>query len=327
VKRREFITLVGGAAAAWPTVARGQTDQIRRIGFLTSQLEGDREAVTYITAFRRGLKELGWVERHNLQIDYRWAAVNLVQARTLAAELLGLNPSVIVALGTPLVSALHQQTRSVPIVFVSANDPVGFGFIESLAHPGGNITGFVAAEPSMGSKWLEMLKMIAPGVSKVALIFNPQTHSGQYFDAIEGVAPSFGMTVQNAPFSDAVEIERAFAAFALESNGGLLVLPDISTNVHGDLIVALAARHRLPAIYMFPHFPRNGGLVSYGADNVDLHRRAATYVDRILRGDKPADLPVQLPTKFELVINLKTAKNLGLAFPTALLATADEVIE
>jgi putative tryptophan/tyrosine transport system substrate-binding protein len=229
--------------------------------------------------------------------------------------------------GTPVVAALQQQTRTVPIVFVVANDPIGFGFVASLARPGSNITGFIGAEPSMGGKWLEILKEVAPAVGRVALIFNPQTHTGQYFGAIEVAAPSFAVEAIKTPIQDTTETQRAIDAFALAPRGGLLVLPDISTNFHGDLIVALAARHRLPAVYTFPHFPRNGGLVSYGVDLADLYRRAASYVDRILRGAEPSDLPVQLPTKFELVINLKTAKALGLDVPVQLQQRANEVIE
>jgi putative ABC transport system substrate-binding protein len=331
IGRRNVIKLLGGATVAWPLAARAQqpTDRVQRIGFLTGYAEGDGEAEALVTTFRQGLQELGWVEGRNLRIDYRWAVSDPNRMRTYAAELVGLAPTVIMAESTPLVAALQQETRTVPIVFAAANDPVGFGFVASLARPGGNITGFIGAgaEPSMGGKWLEILKEVAPGVGRIALIFNPQTHTGQYFGSIEVAASSFAMEAIKTPIHDAAEIKRAIDAFALAPTGGLLVLPDITTNFHRDLIVALAARHRLPAVYAFPSFPRNGGLVSYGAGLADLYRRAASYVDRILRGAKPSDLPVQLPTKFELVINLKTAKALGLDVPLQLQQRADEVIE
>ena len=326
--RREFIVALGGAAA-WPLVARAQlsTDPAPRIGFLSNNDADSREAEASLAAFRHGLQKFGWVEGRNLRIDYRWAVGDRDRMRTYAAELVGLAPAVIIAEGTPVVAALQHETGTVPIVFTAANDPVGFGFVASLARPGGNITGFVGAEPTMGGKWLETLKEIAPEVARVALIFNPQTHTGQYFGSIDGAAQSLAMEATKTPIREAVEIQRAIDAFAVAPRGGLLVLPDVTTNLHRDLIVAIAAQHSLPAIYAFPHFPRNGGLISYGAGLPDLYRRAASYVDRILKGAMPGELPVQLPIAFELVINLKTAKALGLTVPAALLARADEVIE
>ena len=328
MKRREFITALGGAAVAWPVATHAQkTDKIRIIGVLMGTAESDPEAQSLVSATRHRLEELGWSERRNIRIEDRWTAGDNERLRAYAAELAQLKPDVIVCEGTPVVAALQQATRTVPIVFVNANNPVGSGFIASIARPGGNITGLVSIEPSMGGKWLETLKEIAPDVAHVALIYNPQTHTGQNFQSIDAVSQALAVKAIRLPFSNAAEIESALADFAREPNGGLLVLPDNSTNLHRELICTLAARHRLPAIYPYRRFITSGGLTYYGADTKDMYRKLAEYVDRILRGAKPDDLPVQTPTKFELIINLKTAKALGLTVPPSLLARADEVIE
>jgi len=328
MKRREFITLLGGAAAGWPLVARAQQpERVRHVGVLMGLVENDLEAQSLIDRARHRLGELGWSEGLNIRIEHRWAAGDNNRLRAYAAELAQLKPDVIVCEGTPVVAALQQATRTIPIVFVNANDPIGSGFVASIARPGGNITGFVSFEPAMGGKWLETLKEVAPDVARVALIYNPQTHTGQHFQSIEAASRSLAVKAIRLPFSNAAEIERALGDFAREPKGGLLVLPDNSTNLHRDLICTLAARHRLPAIYPFRRFITSGGLTYYGADTKDMYGKLAEYVDRILKGAKPADLPVQTPTKFELIINLKTAKAIGLDVPAALLARADEVIE
>jgi ABC-type uncharacterized transport system substrate-binding protein len=326
MKRREFIALLGGAAAAWPVAARAQQPE-RRIGVLMALVESDPEAQSLISTARQRLGELGWSEGRNIRIDDRWAAGDADRLRAYAAELVSLKPDVIFGEGTPVVAALQQATRTIPIVFVNANNPIGFGFVASMARPGGNITGFVSAEPAMGGKWLETLREIAPDVARVALIYNPQTHTGQHFQSIESASQSLAVKTIPLPFRDSAEIERALGDFAREPKGGLLVLPDISTLLHRDLIITLAARNRLPAIYPFRRFITSGGLAYYGANTTDMYRNIADYVDRILKGAKPADLPVQAPTKFELVINLKTAKALGLDVPWFLQQRADEVIE
>lgn len=327
MRRRGFIVLLGGAAA-WPLAVRAQkTDKIRIIGVLMGTAESDPEAQSLISATRHRLEELGWSERRNIRIEDRWTAGDNERLRAYAAELAQLKPDVIVCEGTPVVAALQQATRTIPIVFVNANNPVGSGFVASIARPGGNITGLVSIEPSMGGKWLETLKEIAPDVAHVALIYNPQTHTGQNFQSIDAVSQALAVKAIRLPFSNAAEIESALADFAREPNGGLLVLPDNSTNLHRELICTLAARHRLPAIYPYRRFITSGGLTYYGADTKDMYRKLAEYVDRILKGAKPADLPVQTPTKFELIINLKAAKALGLSIPPTLLVRADEVIE
>ena len=326
-KRREFITLIGGAAA-WPVMARAQQlEQMRRVGVLMGLIESDLEAQSLISTTWKRLGELGWSEGRNIRIESRWAADDNNRLRAYAAELAHLKPDVLVCEGTPVVAALQQETRTIPIVFVNANNPIGSGFVASIARPGGNITGLVSFEPAMGGKWLETLKEIAPDVTRIGLLYNPQTHTGQHFQSIE--TASQGLTVETIrlPFHDAAEIERALGDFAREPKGGLLVLPDNSTNLHRDLICMVATRNRLPAIYPFRRFITSGGLMYYGADTKDMYRKLAEYVDRILKGAKPADLPVQTPTKFELIINLKTAKALGLAIPPTLLVRADEVIE
>ena len=328
MRRRDFIKVIGGTAAAWPVTARAQQpERIRRVGALMGTAESDLEAQSLMSRTRHRLEELGWSEERNIRIEDRWTAGDDNRLRAYAAELAQLKPDVIVCEGTPVVAALQQATRTIPIVFVNANNPIGSGFVASIARPGGNITGLVSFEPAMGGKWLETLKEIAPEVARVALIYNPQTHTGQHFQSIDSVSQALAVKAIRLPFSSAAEIERVLGDFAREPKGGLLVLPDNSTNLHRDLICTLAARHRLPAIYPFRRFITSGGLTYYGADTKDMYWKLAEYVDRILKGAKPADLPVQTPTKFELIINLKTAKALGLTIPPTLLVRADEVIE
>jgi len=302
---------------------------MRRIGVLMSAVEGDPTGLEYITAFAQALAELGWSVGHNVRIEYRWGAGDLDRFRRYAAELVALSPDVVLASAGSIVGALQQASRTVPIVFVTTIDPVGGGWVESLSRPGTNATGFASFEFSMSGKWLELLKEIAPGVKRVAVIRDPLVPAGSGgLAAIQTVAPSLGVELTPVGVRDAGEIERAIAAFARGSNGGLILVgPTSSVQPHRDLIVALAARHRLPAVYANRLFVTGGGLISYAPDSIDQYRRAAGYVDRILKGEKPADLPVQAPTKFELVINLKTAKALGLDIPTTVLARADEVIE
>ena len=328
MKRREFITLLG-SAAAWPLAARAQqNEQKRRIGILMGLAADDLEAQDRTAAFVQGLQQLGWTEGRNLQIDYRRGAGDTDPTRRYAAELVALAPDVILASGGTVVGPLLQVTRTVPIVFTQTPDPVAAGFVASLARPGGNATGFTTSEYGTSGKWLELLKEIAPRVTRVALLRDPAIPQGiGQFGAIQSVAPSLGLEVSPIDVRDAGEIERAITAFARSSNGGLIVTGSALAVVHRDLIVMLAARYKLPATYFLRDFVTAGGLISYGPDPIDPHRRAAVYVDRILKGEKPADLPVQAPTKYETVINLKTAKALGLDIPPTLLGRADEVIE
>ena len=328
--RREFITLLCGAAAAWPLAARAQQrERMRRIGVLMSAVEGDPTGLEYITAFAQALAELGWSVGHNVRIEYRWGAGDLDRFRRYAAELVALSPDVVLASAGSIVGALQQASRTVPIVFVTTIDPVGGGWVESLSRPGTNATGFASFEFSMSGKWLELLKEIAPGVKRVAVVRDPSVPAGSGgLAAIQTVAPSLGVELTPVGVRGAGEIERAIAAFARSSNGGLILVgPTSSVRRHFDLVVALAARHRLPAVYPNRLFVTGGGLISYAPDSVDQYRRAAGYVDRILKGEKPADLPVQAPTKYDLVINMTTARALGLTVPDTLLARADEVIE
>jgi len=328
LKRREFISLLGGVAAAWPRAARAQqAGGVRRIGVLMNLASEDAEGQARLAAFHQGLQQLGWTVGRNVQIDYRWGAGNADRIRKFAAELVALAPDVILSAGSPSVAALQQATRSVPIVFVLVVDPVSSGFVDSLARPGGNITGFAWAEYSIGGKWLELLKEIAPGMTRAAVIRDAAlTAGGGQLGVIQAVAPSV-RAVTPVNVRDAGEIERAITAFARSPNGGLIVTGSTLAAVHRDLIVTLAARHKLPAIYFARYFVVGGGLISYGPGLVDQFRHAASYVDRILKGEQPADLPVQAPVKYELAINLKTAKALGLEVPPTLLARADEMIE
>jgi ABC-type uncharacterized transport system substrate-binding protein len=329
LRRRQFITLLGGAAVAWPLAASGQqADRVRRVSVLMNLTADDPEASTRVTALAQGLQQLGWTDGRNVRIDYRWGAADADRSRKYAAELVTLAPDVILASGTPAAAALQQATRTVPIVFVNAVDPVGAGLVDSLAQPGGNATGFILFEYGISAKWLELLREIAPQLKRAAVLRQPDIASGiGQLAVIQAAAPSFGVEVRPVGVRDAEEIERAVTAFARSPNGGLIVAASTLAGVHRKLIIALAARHRLPAVYSLRYYATDGGLISYGPNSIDPFRRAADYVDRILRGEKPADLPVQAPTKYELVINLKTAKALGLEMPPTLLARADEVIE
>jgi putative ABC transport system substrate-binding protein len=329
MRRREFITLLSGAVAS-PLAARAQQPAgLRRVGVLINLSENDLEARRLITVFQEGLAQLGWTDGRNLRLDYRWAGGDVGRIGAFAKELVELAPDIIVGYGTPVVVALQQETRSIPIVFLSVTDPVGQGLVASLAHPGNNITGFAVFEISLATKWLETLKQIAPGLKTVTTIYNPKTapYFRLYLRAIEQAASSFAVKPIGLEVHDDAEIERAISTLASEPDGGLIVMPDTFNMVHRRTTIALAARHRLPAIYYFPFFAADGGLISYGPDETDMFRRTAGYVDRILKGAKASSLPVQQPTNFRLVINLKTAKALGIEIPTSLLARADDVIE
>jgi putative ABC transport system substrate-binding protein len=334
MKRRKFITLLGGATIAssfsWPLAARAQQPQrMRRVGVLMGGGgEDDLDAQVRVAAFVQGLAQLGWTDGRNVRIDTRWSAANADNVRKYAAELAALAPDVILAGGTGTVGPLLQATHTVPIVFVGVADPVGAGFVNSLSRPGGNATGFMQFEYSLSAKWLELLKQIAPGLTRAAVLRDAAATGGiGQFAVIQSVASSVGVEVSPVSVRDAGEIERAVTAFARSSNSGLIVTASGLATIHRKLIIGLAARHKLPAVYPRRLFVTDGGLISYGADRLDQYRRAAGYVDRILKGAKPADLPVQAPTRYELVINLKTAKALGLTVPPIVLARADEVIE
>jgi putative ABC transport system substrate-binding protein len=329
MKRREFITLLGGTTVAWPLAARAQQgERMRRIGALLSWSANDPEALIIVGAFSQGLQELGWKLGSNVRIDYRWAAVDDERIRQYAVDLVATAPDVILASGATIVRALQRATTTLPIVFASVADPVGSGVVASLAQPGGNATGFSSEEYGTSGKWLELLKQIAPRVTRVAVIRDPTAGAGLgQFGAITGAAPTFGVEVSPIDARDANGIERAAVAFSRAPNGGLIVTTSRLARTHRDLIVALAARHKLSAVYPNRNYVTAGGLLSYGPNYIQQFRQAAGYVDRILKGEKPADLPVQQPTKFELVINLKTAKALGIDVPPSLLAIADEVIE
>jgi putative ABC transport system substrate-binding protein len=329
VKRRDFITLLGGAAAAWPLAASAQqAARMRRVGMLLPATADDAEYQVRVGAFLQELQQFGWALGRNVRIDTRWAGARADDVRRQAAELVALAPDVILAHGATTVVPLLQVTRAIPIVFPIAADPVAEGYVESLARPGGNVTGFMSFEYGIGGKWLELLKQIAPAVSRVAILRDPaQAGGGTQFAVIQALAPSLRVEVSPVNLRDAGEIERAVTAFAHSPNGGLIATATAQALAHRDLIIKLAAQHRLPAFYYDRAFVAAGGLASYGVDYLDQYRRAAGYVDRILKGEKPADLPVQAPTKYDLVINLKTAKTLGLTVPQPLLITADEVIE
>ena len=326
MNRREVITILGGAAA-WPLTARAQQpERMRRIGVLMNLASDDAEGQARLAAFHQGLQQLGWTVGRNVQIDYRWAVGDTGRFHRYAGELLALAPDVVLASATQSVQALQQGTRTVPIVFVNVGDPVAAGIVDSLARPGGNATGFSYFEFGFGAKWLELLKEIAPRATRVAVLRDLTVGTAQ-LSAIQAVAPSFNVELSVVGVRDASEIERSVTAFARSSNGGMIVTASTSALVHRELITTLAARYKLPAVYAFRYMVNAGGLMSYGADPIDMYRRAAGYVDRILKGEKPADMPVQAPTRYELVINLKTAKALGLEVPPMLLARADEVIE
>jgi putative ABC transport system substrate-binding protein len=332
MKRREFITLLGGAAA-WPLVARAQqpADRVRRIGVLTGNAEGAPQAVANLAALTKALRELGWTDGRNIRIDYRGAAAEIDRMQAYAKELVGLQPDLIVGSTTPVIAALQRETKTIPIVFVLVSDPVGSGFVASLPRPGGNITGFINIESSMSSKWMEILKDIVPHVTRAALMYNPDTapYFDYYLQPFEAAARSYAVEPIAAPVHMAADIERVVASLGDRPDAGLVVMPDIfvTTRRNLDLVVSLAASHRVPTIYPYRYMVAAGGLISYGTDNADLYRAASTYIDRILKGTKPAELPVQLPTKFEFAVNLKTAKALGLSMSREFLLRADEVIE
>jgi putative tryptophan/tyrosine transport system substrate-binding protein len=327
MKRREFITLLGGAAA-WPLAARAQQgERMRRIGVLMSLTEDDPQAKARLVAFRQELARRGWSEDRNIHIDYRFAPTR-AQAQLLAKELVAMNADVVVAQATPGATALQRATRTVPVVFLDVADPIGLGLVASLARPGGNLTGLATFEASVPGKWFAMLKEIWPRLVRAAFVANPKTTQYEYYlRASVAAASSLGIELMPNPFESAADIEHAIESFARVPDGGLVVVPDPSTTFHRDRIIALAARHRLPAVYHARFFVAAGGLMSYGIDRIDAFRQATSYVDRILRGTSPADLPVQLPSKYEMVVNLKTAKALGLSVPPGLLVAADEVIE
>jgi putative ABC transport system substrate-binding protein len=330
VNRREFITLLG-SAATWPLAARAQpADQMRRIGVLIAGRENDREGQRRLAAFLEEFQKLGWAQSRNIRIDTRWAAPGDTESnQQFAKELVALQPDLIVSWSTPPTAALLQQTRTIPIIFIAVNDPISSGFVASFPRPGGNLTGFVILEPTIGGKWLEMLREIAPRVERVAFLFNPaQAPTADYYlNSFKAAAASFAVETNAVQIRDGSEIESVVTAQARAPNGGLVVVPDAFLTAHRAQITSLATRYSLPAVYPFRAFAEIGGLISYGPDLVDQFRRVAGYADRILKGTKPAELPVQAPTKFELVINLKTAKALGLEVPPTLLARADEVIE
>ena len=332
MKRREFISLLGGAAVSWPLTARAQQpERMRRIGVLSNVGESDMEAQSMVVALHQALRELGWVEGRNIRIDHRWAAGNAARITDLAKQLVALQPDVLVAHTSIPVIALRKETTTIPIVFVQVADPIGSGFITNLAHPGGNITGFSSFEPSMGGKWVEMLKEVAPSTNRMAFLFNPKTapyaNIGYYQASFNTAAASLAITLTATPVNSPSEIVSAVSTLGHDHGDGLIVIPDSFNVVHREQIIGLAAQNGVPAIYPYAFAVREGGLISYGVDQVAQFRGAASDVDRILKGEKPADIPVQAPTKFELVINLKTAKALGLTVPPSLLARADEVIE
>ena len=330
MRRREFLGVLSGAALAWPLSARAQQgERMRRIGVLMAYAESVPEAQAWVAAFREGLQKLGWTEGRNIRIDIRWATGDREAIQRFAKELVALQPDLIVSSTTPPTAALLQQTRAIPIIFALVADPIGSGFVASFPRPGGNATGFINFEPTMAGKWLELLKEIAPRVNRVAILFNPVTapHFEYFLNPFKAATASFGVEAITAPVRDRSELESTIAAQARVPNGGLMVMPDSFTTSRRVEIISLAARYRLPVIYPYREFAEVGGLLSYGLDRLDNFRRDATYADRILKGEKPSELPVQAPVKFELVINLKTAKALGLDVPMLLQQRADEVIE
>ena len=332
MRRRAFLSVLGGAIAAWPLAAHAQqSGQKRRIGVLLGNAEGDPQAVAGLAAFKTALQELGWIDGRNIQIDYRFAAADVDRMQTLAKELVVLQPDLIMGHTTPVVAALQRETKTIPIVFIFVADPVGSGFVASLPHPGGNITGFINIEASLSGKWIEMLKEIVPRVTRAAFLFNPNTapYIAYYQQPFDAAARSNGIEPIATPVHTAADIERVFESLGGRQDTGLVLPPDIFTTMITNLVLitSLAARYHVPTIYPYRHMVVAGGLISYGIDNTDLYRRVPTYINRILKGAKPADLPVQLPTEFELAINLKTAKALGIDIPATLLGRADEVIE
>ena len=330
MKRREFIRLLGGGATAWPLLAHAQqTGPARRVGVLMNSIEADPEYRAYLAAFVQGLRTLGWIEGQNLRLDVRWNAGDAERTRISASELLSLSPDVILSSSTPSLTALLRQGPAMPIVFTQVSDPVTQGFVSNLARPGGNITGFAAYEFSIGGKWIDLLKQMVPGLTRVAIVFSPDASPQSKFllSAVEATAPSLGVEVSAAPVHDAADIGRAVENMSRQPNGGLIVPTDTFLRVHAKLMVELAARHRVPVMYFSRFFTENGGLMSYGTDNESTFRQAPIYIDRILKGAKPGDLPVQTPTKFSLVTNVKTAKALGIEVPMILLLRADDYLE
>jgi putative tryptophan/tyrosine transport system substrate-binding protein len=330
MRRREFIQLIAGAAVAWPPAARAQqSERVRRIGLLMNFLETDSEGKARLAAFLQRMRELGWVESRNLKLDSRWSGADVDRMRTFAAEIVLGRPDLVVAVGTPATSAVMRETGTIPIVFTQVSDPVGGGLVTSLARPGRNITGFTLFEFSIGSKWLQTIKEIAPNVTRVAVLFNPKTapYAPLYLRSVGDAASSFALGFSNLALDDEMTLEPTIKAFATTPNSSLIVLTDTFTTVNRNQIIALAAESHLPALYPYRFFAHSGGLISYGVDTLEQYPRAAAYADRILKGEKPGDLPIQQPNKYELVINLKTATALGLTVPPSLLARADEVIE
>jgi putative ABC transport system substrate-binding protein len=329
MRRRNVLRFLGGAAVTFPLAARGQhTNQIRQIGMLMAYAENDREGQAFVTEFRAGLNKLGWAEGRSVRIITRWAISGALRQR-FAKELVALNPELIISLGTPCTTALAKQTHTIPIVFVNVTDPIGGGFVESFSRPGGNITGFTHYEPTLASKWLQLLKEIAPRTAKVAFLFNPTTapYFNYYIAPFKAAAPSLGVEAVVTPVRDRAEFGPIIAALAHKANGGLIVMPDVFMASHRKEIITLATRYHLPAVYPLPLFTAQGGLLSYGSDTRDQYKRAAGYANRILKGEKPGNLPVQLPVKFMLTINLKAAKARGLTVPPSMIIRADEVIE
>ena len=328
MRRREFVRLVGGAAAAWPLLGHA-AEQIRRIGMLMGAAAGDAEGERWVQAFLQGMQALGWQRDINVQIDVRWGANDLDRMATSAKELVAFQPDLIQVTTTPATAAILRETRTIPVVFAIVSDPVGSGFVQSLSRPGGNVTGFINVEASLGGKWVQTLKEIAPQISRVAMLFDPATapQAEYYRGAIEAASRTLGIITEAAPFHGAVDIEEIIKGLGRAPEAGLIVMPGNAVQTNRETIISSAARHRVPAVYGFQFFVKDGGLISFGVDLPDLQHRAATYADRLLKGAKPADLPVQLPTKFELAINLTTAKALALTIPPSLLAQADELIE
>lgn len=329
MRRRDFIKLIVGGAVAWPLAARAQQpERMRRVGVLMGYPEGDKQAQAGVSALRKGLQNLGWIEGQNIHSDYRWAGPDPEKARTYAKELAGMSPDVIVSSTNQVTAIVQHETRTIPIVFAFVGDPVGSGFVQSLSRPGGNLTGFANFENSIGSKWLELLRELAPKAKRVGFIYCPSAAPNVgFFHAAQTAAPASGVALIPLPVNDAIDIERGVTAFAAEPNGGLIVAPHAVTLGNRDLIEGLALKYRLPTVYSDRYFADSGGLVSFGNNTPDLFMRAASYIDRILKGAKPAELPVQLPTKFELIVNLKAAKAIGLSVPATILSRADDVIE
>ena len=328
MRRREFITLVGGAAVAWPLAARAQQpERMRRVGVVMAYAESDPNGKLQVTAFRRQLQRLGWVEGSNITFDFRFAADDPERIRALAKELLALGPDVMVSNSNAVTAILQSEVRTIPLVFISVSDPIGSGFVTDLARPTANVTGFANFQPTMGSKWLDILRQITPQTESVGLLLHPEPPNIGYLKSAEAAAPSFKIKLVSLAVESGADIERLLATFAAVPNAGLIVAPNVVTFANSDLIIALAARYHLPAIYPFAFYTKAGGLISYGFDAVAQFQQGAEYVNKLLRGDRPIDLPVQYPTKFDVVVNLKTAKALGLTIPESFLALADEVIE